>query len=175
MSAWKPTRLRAGRPLQQLDHALPAVHAAPADLAFGGEPFAVILRRCRGLLESLGDPLRVALPDPSPSRRDSRRSRCGRRRTCEPRGRAAFGRSRQAFRTCVEELLSLGLARPLPTRRRSAARPARRPSRRRALCGRSCRPAASGRRRSQSMLDVRIEEKQIDAVELDAVDLGRRR
>ncbi len=35
--------LRAADQLEELDHPPPGVHAAPADLAFGGEPLAVVL------------------------------------------------------------------------------------------------------------------------------------
>ena len=43
MSAWKPTRLGLADALEQVDHLPPGVHAAPADLALGGEPLAVVL------------------------------------------------------------------------------------------------------------------------------------
>ena len=53
-------RLGAVDHLQQLQHPLPTVHAAPADLAFGGQPLAVVLGDLAGLAEGLGDPLLIA-------------------------------------------------------------------------------------------------------------------
>ena len=76
MSAWKPSVLGRFDHFQQLDIPLPAVHAAPADFAFGGEPFA----------ELFGDVARLAevsaiffvLPAGSFAQSPgSRRSRCG--------------------------------------------------------------------------------------------------
>ena len=52
--------LRAVRLLQRVDHRLPAVHAAPADLAFGRQPLAIVLGDVAGLAEGLGDQLGVA-------------------------------------------------------------------------------------------------------------------
>ena len=46
--------------LKRIDHRLPAVHAAPADLAFRCEPFAEILGDVAGLAPGLGDELGVA-------------------------------------------------------------------------------------------------------------------
>ena len=173
MSAWKPSVFGRFDQLEQLDHALPAVHAAPADFAFGREPLAVALRRRRRLRGRSRRSSSCCRPDPSPSRAgppaESMRT--------TPYGRTPSSRSflamRQALRTCVDELLALLLARPSPSRRRSAARPARRPSRRRDL--RDATLSASRFRSSSRRVDadVRIEEEQIDAVELHAVDLGR--
>ena len=73
MSAWKPTVCGRFDHLQQLDVALHAVHAAPADLPFGRQPLAVVLGDRRGLLERLGDLLRVALRILRPLRRARRR------------------------------------------------------------------------------------------------------
>ena len=47
--------------LQQLDHVLPAMHAAPADLPFRRQPFAVIFGNVARLRESLRDALRIRL------------------------------------------------------------------------------------------------------------------
>ena len=52
--------LRLADFLQQIDHVLPTVHAAPANLAFRREPFAVVLRDFAGFLEGLRDLLCVA-------------------------------------------------------------------------------------------------------------------
>ena len=48
---------------QQIEHVLPRVHAGPADFAFGGEPFAVVVGDLGGFAERLGDLLRVRLAD----------------------------------------------------------------------------------------------------------------
>ena len=106
---------------------------------------------------------------PWPTRRGSRRNRSGRRRTCEcPSSRSVLPIS-QAFRTCVTNCWrSVGVA-----HRRAAA--GRRPHRRDQRADRPGRRARmrSARRFSSSSVavdaDVRIEQKQIDAVELDAV------
>ena len=45
--------------LQKIDHVLPAVHAAPADLAFGRKALAMLLGDVAGLAESLRDRLLV--------------------------------------------------------------------------------------------------------------------
>ena len=45
---------------EQLHHALPGVHAAPADFALGGEPFAEALGHIRRGAEGLGDLLLIA-------------------------------------------------------------------------------------------------------------------
>ena len=55
----KTERLRPADGLQQFDHALPAVHAAPADLAFRRQPLAVGFGDVAGLAERLRDQLRV--------------------------------------------------------------------------------------------------------------------
>ena len=60
---------------------------------------------------------------------------------------------------------------PSPSRRPCPARPARRASRRRAPWRRSCRPCAASRRRWRR-IGVRMEQEQIDAFELLAVDIG---
>ena len=71
-----------------------------------------------------------------------------------------------ALRTCVRNVPAVLVARPSPSRRRSAATPARPASRRRSP---SRAILSASRLRSSSRrvdADVRIEEKQIDAVEL---------
>ena len=47
--------LRAAGFLERVDHVLPRVHAAPADLALAGQPLAIVGRNRAGLAESLGD------------------------------------------------------------------------------------------------------------------------
>ena len=122
-------RLRPVDHLEQLDIPLPAVHAAPADLAFGREPLAVVLgdvARLRGTCRRSSSCCRR---DPSPSPPGSPPNRCGRRRSGGCRGRAASCRSR---RPCAPAS-GTSCARPRcpsPSRRRSAARPARPASRR---------------------------------------------
>ena len=130
MSAWKPSVFGRSTISSSCDHPLPAVHAAPADLAFRGEPLAVALGDVARLAERLGDPLRVALRIRRPVRRARRRVDADRRRTCGCRDRAASCRSRTpcapASGTSCDPRRS-----PSPSRRRSAATPARPASRRR--------------------------------------------
>ena len=64
-------RLRPVDHFQQFEHPPPTVHAAPADLALGRQPLAVILGDLAGLAEGLGDPLLVALGILAPSRLDA--------------------------------------------------------------------------------------------------------
>ncbi len=56
----KADGLRPVHHLQQFDHALPAVHASPADLSLGGETLAVIFRDDAGFAKGLRDALGVA-------------------------------------------------------------------------------------------------------------------
>ena len=59
--------------LQELQHAFPAVHAAPADLAFRGQALAVVRGDVAGLPKRVGDPLLAAfgvlVPVVDPARR----------------------------------------------------------------------------------------------------------
>src|SRR5690242_9363808 len=55
----KPDRLRSLNHFEQFDHALPTVHAAPADLTFGGEPLAVAFSDVAGLPECFSDAPRI--------------------------------------------------------------------------------------------------------------------
>ena len=54
-------RLGPADHLQQLHHARPAVHPAPANLAFGRQPFAVCLRNVAGSPKCVGNPLGIAV------------------------------------------------------------------------------------------------------------------
>ena len=59
MSAWKPSDAGAVGEFEQLDHAFPAMHAAPADFAFGGKAFAMIGGNIGGEAKRLGDALLI--------------------------------------------------------------------------------------------------------------------
>ena len=54
---------------EQLHHALPAMHAAPADFSLGGEAFAMIGGDVAGQAKRLGDAFLVALGILEPNRR----------------------------------------------------------------------------------------------------------
>ena len=148
MSAWKPSGLGPVHHLQQLDHPPPAVHAAPADFAFGGEAFAVVFGDVAGLAERLGDAASVF---PAGSLRPV--GGAGRRVDADDavRPHAQFAQllaDGAGFAAPGSRKLAALLRRsPSRSRRRSAAKPARRASRRPGCAGRSCRQAASGRRR----------------------------
>ena len=58
-------RFRPADHLQKLHHVLPAVHAAPADFALGGEALAMLLGDVAGFAEGLGDRLLVLGRDSS--------------------------------------------------------------------------------------------------------------
>ena len=109
----------------------------------------MVLGDVAGLAERLGDRLRVARGILAPSRRGSRPSRCGRRRTAGCRARAACGR---CGRPCAPASRNFLRSSSLAHRRAAAGR---RPDRRdqraddQTASRRSCRPAASGRRRSR--------------------------
>ena len=62
MSAWKPRVCGRSTISSSCTLSPPAMHAAPADLAFGGEPFAEVFGDVAGLAESLRDALGVAGP-----------------------------------------------------------------------------------------------------------------
>ena len=112
-------------PLEQVDHRPPGVHPAPADLALGGQPLAVIAGDRRGLLEGLGDLLLVALGVLGPVGR--RAGRVDPDDAVRPDAQLAEllgDPARLADRGQV--VLALAGRRPSPRRR---TRPARRPSR----------------------------------------------
>ena len=114
---------------QQLHHAFPAVHAAPADFALGGQALAEIVGHVAGLAEGLRR-----------SSSDCPRGRCS--QSSGPAGRVdaddAVGPDAQfaqpfgdpaALADLLDETACAPPRCPSPSRRRSAARPARRPSR----------------------------------------------
>ena len=68
MSAWKPTTLGWPTSSSSLHHVFPTVHAAPADLAFRRQPFAVVFGDLGGFLERLRDLLGVAFGVLCPNR-----------------------------------------------------------------------------------------------------------
>ena len=159
--------------LEQLEHLLPAVHAAPADLALGGEPLAVVLRRSSQASRKVsaivcvlpaGSSAQVAGPTAESMR-------------TTPSGRTPSSRSflaiRQALRTCVEEAAAAPrrspIAEPPPVGGQTGAdqradHQVPRPG-----------PSRPARFRSSSVASMSTcgrEEEQVDAVELDSVDLG---
>ena len=95
MSAWKPSVFGRFTIFQQLDLALHAVHAAPADLAFGREPLAELLRDIARLPERLGNLLRVARRILRPVRRARRRVDADDAVLADAECRAASSRSRR--------------------------------------------------------------------------------
>ena len=149
MSAWKPTVSRLADPLQQVDHLPPGVHAAPADLPFRRQPFAVVAGRswpaCLKVSAILAwfpsgssaqslDAARRVDPDDA-VRPDAQ--------LAEPAGDLA------ALADLRQELRPAPRPRRSPSRRRWAARPGPRPSRSPALASGPCRPAPSVRHRSR--------------------------
>ena len=173
MSAWKPSVFGPVDGFQQLDHVPRAVHAAPADFALGRQPLAEFLGDVAGLAKRVGDPLRAGLRVRRPLGR-----RAGRvdphdavRPDAELLQRAGDA---AAFADLREELLA---GRVVAHRRAAAGgRPHGRDDRAdhqpvRANLFRQLFQLLVGRIDA----DVRIEQKQIDAVEPLAVDLGRGR
>ena len=152
---------------QQLHHPLPAVHAAPADLAFGREPLAVRFGDVGGLAERLGDPLRVA------------------RRILRPVARARGGvdpdhavlpdaeiakraTDRAGFLNLRQEFLPIGFVAHCGSA--AGRRPDRRDQRsddQSTAADAVCQPFQVVSARVDAR--VRVGEKQIDAVELHAV------
>ena len=129
MSAWKPTRLGPADRFQQVDHLLPEC-MPPQQISPSAASRSPWSRRSSpASLEGLGDRLGVAVGVVRPVVDAGRPSRCGRRRTAGRRARGACWRCGRPCATCVEELLALLRRCPSPSRRRSAARPGRRPSR----------------------------------------------
>ena len=171
----KAERLRTVHHLQQLDHVLPAMHAAPADFALGRQPLAVCFGDGAGFAEGFGDAAWSCQPDPSPHSAgldggidaddailpdaDLLAASARSRRPCAP-----ARQSDSAPRRC-----------PSPTRRRSAATPARRPSRSRRF--RAATRSASRFRSSslESMLTCGSNRNRSTPSKRDAVDLGRGR
>ncbi len=99
MSAWKPTVSGQADLLEQLQHVFPTVHAAPADLALGGEPLAVVLRRPwplpgRSRRSSWCCPCGSFAQSATPQAESMRTTPCGRM----PSSRS-FAAIRQALRT----------------------------------------------------------------------------
>ena len=170
MSAWKPSVFGRFDQLEQLDVALPAVHAAPADLAFGGEPLAVVLRRSSQASRNVSAIFFVL---PAGSFAHSAGLAAESMRTTPylrmPRSRS-FLPIAQALRTCVRNFLrssSLPIAEPPPVGGHTGAtsEPTTR-SLRADLVGEPLEVVVG-----RVDADVRIEQEQVDAVELDAVDL----
>ena len=128
MSAWKPTVFGHADLFEQFDHALPRVHAAPADFAFGGEALAVAFGDFAGFAERLR---RSSSCCPSGSFVPVGRRRAAESMRTTPYGRTPSSRSfsamRQAFAHLLDELLALVVA----AHRRAAAGAAARPARRR--------------------------------------------
>ncbi len=89
---------------QKLHHPPPTVHAAPANLSFGGQPLAVVLGDVAGLAERVGDPLAVAHRVSRTRLPRTRPSRSARRRWAGCPARRSRSAMRQPLRTCVEEL-----------------------------------------------------------------------
>ena len=174
MSAWKPTRLRAVRPLRAArpscrQQCMPPQQISPS--AASRSPCSSAMSR--GLAERLGDSLRVASGSAAQSP-GSRPSRSARRRTCRTPSSRSVRAMRHAFWTCVRNFLrasSLAHGRPAAGRR---------PDRGDNRADASPRDADLVGQRLQLVVgrvdaDVRVEEEQVDAVELDAIDLGRGR
>ena len=139
--------LRPVHHLEQLDVALHAVHAAPADFPFGRQPLAVTLGDVGRLAERVGDLLRVAGGILRPLRRTRRRVDADDAVAADAEVFAASARSRTP---CAPASGTPCAPRRCPSRirRRSAATPARRAIRPSGSSRGSCRRAASGRRRS---------------------------
>ena len=124
MSAWKPSVCGRSTISSSSIIRLPTVHAAPADLAFGGQPLAVVLGDLAGLAERLGDPLLVALRvvatmRPTPQAESIRTTPLGR----TPSSRSCWA-MRQPLRTWSRNFCAILAA----AHRRAAA--GRRPDRR---------------------------------------------
>ena len=165
-------RLRPVDHFQQFDHPPPTVHAAPADFAFGGQPLAVILGNVAGLAEGRRRSASGCRPDRPTTRPRRRPNRSARRRWAERPARAAARRCGTPLRPASRNRWrSFALA-----HRRAAA--GRRPHRRHHRADlQISRAGLVGQRLDLVVagvdIDVRREQKQVDAVELHAVDLGR--
>ena len=132
-------RLGLADPLEQVDHRPPGVHAAPADLALGGQLLAVIARDGAGLPERLGDLLLVARGIGEPVVRAA--GRVDPDHAVGPRTQLAQAAWRSGSPCGPARGTSCGLRpRPWPSRRRSAPTPGRRPSRSPAPAKSPCRP-----------------------------------
>ena len=153
----------------------PGVHAAPADFALGGEPFAVVLgdrRRPRGRSRrsSSGCPRGPCAQSPGAAGRvDAHDAVRADAELAQLLGDAA------ALADLLEELACVRrpspIAEPPPVGGQTGATTE--------PITRSCARDLVGQRLEVVVggvdVDVRSEEEQIDAVELDAVDLGRGR
>ena len=165
-------RLRTVHHLEQLHHAFPTVHPAPADFSFGREPLAVTLRDVACLAERTHDPLRIRVGIVRPLARTCRRVdahdavRTDAQIAKSPTDRARLTHLRQE----VPAILVAAHGRSAASRR-----PHRRDKRsddespRRDVVGQALQ---IGARRIDAQ--VGIEEEQIDAVEPGAVDRRRR-
>ncbi len=147
MSAWKPTRLRPVHHLEQFHVAAPAMHAGPADLAFGGQPFAEALGDVAGFAEGLRRCVLVlAAGILRPFGGAGGRIDADRRRTGGFRDRAVCGRCGRLFHLGEEAAALLLVA-------HGGAAAGRRPDRRDQRSGaqtfgrQACRRDVPGRRR----------------------------
>ena len=170
----KAERLRPIHHFQQFHHVPPAMHAAPANFAFGGQPLAMFLGDGAGFAECLGDAHGVRQWILGPLGRTDGRIDAHHAILPDARSPSAFGRWRRPCGPARRNVLLLSSF-PWPNRRRSAATPAPRPNRSASFGLPRDRPAASGRRRWNRYLTCGCEQKQIDAVEVNAIHLGRRR
>ena len=129
-----------GRPdgLEQAQHLLPTVHAAPANLAFGRQPFAEVLRQCRRPRRMSRRCVSCCLRGLAPNRARWPPNRCAPRRKAGCRGRAASCRCGTLCGPCWRIARALRRC-PWPSRRRPAARPAPPASRFRGPCRGPCR------------------------------------
>ena len=163
-------RLRTIDHLEQLHHPLPTVHPAPADLAFRGEPLAMTIGDVAGLAEDIRDPSCVLS--------GSLRPVAGTRRRVDPNHAIAPNPELPKLSADVARLAHLVRNCCAPPRcpwPSSAA--GGRPHRRDQRADEENRLAILSRRRFRSSVDgidagVRIEQKEIDAVETGAVDFG---
>ncbi len=164
-------RLGLADPFEEVDHLAPGVHATPADLPLGGEALAVVPGDLAGLLEGLGDLLLVPLGVGGP--------------VADAAGRVepdhAVGPHAQLAQPLGDPAALADLLQELPAplalvHRRPAA--GRRPDRRHHRADRqAARRCLVGQRLELVVggvdVDVRGVQEQVEAVELDAVDLGR--
>ena len=137
-------RFRPTDHLQKIHHVLPAVHAAPADLALGRKALAMLLGDIAGFAEGLARSPSGSRRDCQPNRARRSLNRCGRRLTVGCRCHAVGGRCGTLSRplsgtACAHPPI------PWPSRRRPAARLARPLSLRQARSPRSCRPGVGCR------------------------------
>ena len=172
MSAWKPSVFGRSTASSSSTMLLPAVHAAPADFAFGGQPFAVIFGDVAGFAERLGDRLRDCLRDLAPNRPDAA-GRVDAHDAVRPDAEfAQLLRDAAAFANLVDELVRdprrSPIAEPPPVGGQTGAttEPTTKP-RAPDLVGQALQIVVG-----RVDADVRVEQEQVDAVELDAVHLG---